>query len=259
VLTEPDGRGRVSDRRRMSGAVSVSEPTDPTWTMHPSRCRVARAVGKRLVPALIEATLIPTAVFYLLLASTGELMWAIVGVLIWSYTAAVRRILTGRQIPTLLLLVCLGVTVKTLIFLFSGNTFVYFAQPILGTTVTAAVFGASVLVGRPLIGRFAEDFCPLTDEVRARPAISQLFCRLTLLWAAINFSSAAVSLVLLVTVPVPVFVGARTATAWLLTFAGVIVTVWESVRVARGEGLATAVGPNGTLHAYVAPPLLVAA
>jgi uncharacterized membrane protein len=165
-----------------------------------------------------------------------------------------RRIVSGRQIPTLLLLVCLGVTVRTTIFLFSGSTFVYFAQPILGTTVTAAVFGGSVLLGRPLIGRFAEDFCPLTPEVRSRPAISHLFRRLTLLWAAVNFASALASLVLLVTVPVAVFVGTRTVIGWGLTFSGVIVTVWESVRVAKTEGLSTAVGPKGTLHAYVELP-----
>jgi uncharacterized membrane protein len=240
----------------MSVLVGVADPTDPAWTMHPTRCHVARAVGKRLVPALIEATLIPTALFYVVLVSTGQLAWAIFGVLTWSYSAVMRRIVSGRQIPTLLLLVCLGVTVRTTIFLFSGNSFVYFAQPILGTTVTAAVFGGSVLLGRPLIGRFAEDFCPLTPEVRSRPAISHLFRRLTLLWAGINFASALVSLLLLVTVPVAVFVGTRTVIAWVLTFSGVIVTVWESVRVAKKEGLSTAVGPKGTLHAYVELPVL---
>jgi hypothetical protein len=224
--------------------------------MHPSRCRVARAVGLRLVPALIEATLIPTLLFYIVLASTGELSWAIFGVLTWSYSAVIRRIVKGRQIPTLLLLVCLGATVRTFVFLFSGNTFVYFAQPILGTTATALVFGGSVLFGRPLIARFADDFCPLTSEVRSRPAIAQLFRRLTLLWAAVNLSSAIISLLLLVTVPVPVYVGIRTVSAWVLTFTAVIVTVWESVRVAKNEGLHTAVGPNGRLHAYVAAPVL---
>ena len=44
-----------------------------------------------------------------------------------------------------------------------------------------------------------------------------------------------------------------------LTFGGVIVTVWASVRVARQEGLATAVGPKGTLHAYVVVPVLAVA
>jgi hypothetical protein len=242
----------------MSSVLGVADPSDPAWTMHPSRCHVARAVGRRLVPALIEATLIPTAVFYLVLVSTGQLAWAIFGVLTWSYSAVMRRIVTGRQIPTLLLLVCVGVTVRTSIFLFSGNAFVYFAQPILGTTVTAAVFGGSVLIRRPLIGRFAEDFCPLTAEVKSRPAISQLFRRLTLLWAGINLASALLSLLLLVSLPVAIFVGTRTVSAWVLTFGGVIVTVWESVRVAKTEGLSTAVGPNGTLHAYVAPPLLLA-
>jgi hypothetical protein len=80
-----------------------------------------------------------------------------------------------------------------------------------------------------------------------------------LLWAAVNFASALASLTLLVTVPVAVFVGTRTVIAWILTFAGVIVTVWESVRVAKKEGLSTAVGPKGTLHAYVDLPELAQA
>jgi hypothetical protein len=239
--------------------LGVAEPADDTWTLHPSRWRVARAVGTRLVPSLIEATLIPTVLFYVVLASTRELAWAILVILTWSYTAVIRRVISGRAVPTLLLLVCLGVSVRTFIFLFSGNAFVYFAQPILGTTVTAAVFGASVLCGRPLIGRFAEDFCPLTADVRSRPAIAHLFKRLTLLWGAINLASAAMSAVLLLTVPVAVFVGTRTVMAWAMTFTGVIVTVWESVRVAKSEGLATAVGPNGTLHAYVDVPILATA
>ena len=164
------------------------------------------------MPALIEATLIPTALFYLVLVSTGQLAWAIFGVLTWSYSAVMRRIFTGRQIPTLLLLVCLGVTVRTTIFLFSGNTFVYFAQPILGTTTTAAVFGASVLFGKPLIGRFAEDFCPLTSRCGATGDHAALVD--SLLWAGINLAPAAAS-VLCPPVPVPVYVGTRTVTAWV--------------------------------------------
>jgi hypothetical protein len=225
---------------------------DPSWTLHPSPRRVARAVGIRLVPTLIEATLMPTALFYIVLASTGELAWAILGVLAWSYSALIRRLLTGRSIPTLLMLVCLGVTMRTFIFLFSRNSFVYFAQPILGTLATALIFGGSVLVRRPLIGRFAEDFCPLTADVRNRPEVARLFRRLTLLWAGVNFASAMVSVVLLATVPVAVYVGIRTVSGWVLTSTGVLVTVFDSVRVAKQAGLATAVGPNGTLRAYAA-------
>jgi Protein of unknown function (DUF3159) len=226
---------------------------DPLWRMHPSRWLVARAVGTRLVPTLIEATLIPTALFYSTLLATRELAWALVVIAAWTYTAVLRRVVARRTVPTLLILACLGVTVRTTIFLFSGNTFVYFAQPILGTLVTAATFGISLLIGRPLIARFAQDFCALGTDVQHRPAIAHHFRRLTLLWAVINLTSALLSVVLLLTVPVAVFVGTRTVAAWALTFAGVIITVFESVRVARSEGLATAIGPNGTLHAYLAP------
>jgi uncharacterized membrane protein len=143
-------------------------------------------------------------------------------------------------------------TVRTVIFLLSGSAFVYFVQPILRTLVTAATFGLSVLIGRPLIARFAGDFCPLTPDVEARPAIIGLFRRLTYLWAGVNAAAAAVSLTLLLTVPTAVFVGTATVAAWALTCTGVVLTVADSVRTARSEGLATAVAPNGAMRAYVA-------
>jgi hypothetical protein len=60
-----------------------------------------------------------------------------------------------------------------------------------------------------------------------------------------------VSLALRLTVPVGVFVGTATVATWALTCAGVALTVSESVRTARAEGLATAIGHDGTLHAYM--------
>ncbi len=109
-----------------------------------------------------------------------------------------------------------------------------------------------MLIGRPLIARFAADFCPLSPEVRGRPAVVRPFQRLTYLWAAVNLAGALVSLALLLTIPTPVFVGTATLAAWLITCTGVVLTVSDSVRTARSEGLATAVASNGSLRAYVA-------
>jgi len=53
-------------------------------------------------------------------------------------------------------LATLGISVRTLVYVLSGNSFVYFLQPIMRTVVTAAVFALSVCVGRPLIARFAD-------------------------------------------------------------------------------------------------------
>lgn len=223
---------------------------DIDWKLHPSKLSVVAAVVRRLVPYLIEATLIPGILFYAFLI-TSELKWALVAALGWSYAAVLRRLVVGKPVPGLLILGTLGISLRTVIYLFSSNSFVYFVQPIMRTVATAAVFGLSVAVGRPLIARFACDFCPLSDEVQNRPAVVQLFRRLTYLWAAVNAAAAAASLTLLLTVPVAVFVGTATASAWILTCSGVVLTVSDSVRTARDEGLATAVAPNGTLHAYV--------
>lgn len=231
------------------------ERPDASWRMHPSKLSVVKAVTRRTVPYLIEATIIPTALFYACWM-TLELKWAIVAALGWTYAAVGRRILTGRPVPGLLVLATLGISVRTLIFLFNENHFVYFFQPILRTVATAGLFAVSVLVGRPLITRFAADFCPLSPEVQTRPAVVQLFRRLTYLWAAVNAIAAGVTLTLLLTVPVAVFVGTATASAWIITCTGVVLTVSDSVGTARHEGLHTAVAPNGTLHAYASEPSL---
>ena len=165
--------------------ISMFEPPDVAWRMHPSKLSVVKAVGRRMVPYLIEATLIPTALFYVFFVVV-DLKWAIIVALGWTYAAVGRRILTGRPIPGLLVLATLGISVRTVVFLFNENHFVYFFQPIMRTVATATFFALSVLVGRPLITRFAADFCPLSPDVQIRPAVVQLFRRLTYLWAAVN-------------------------------------------------------------------------
>lgn len=236
----------------MTAATMTAGPVDASWRLHPSKLSVVGAVTRRLVPYLIEATLIPTLLFYAFLI-TLDLRWGIVAALGWCYAAVGRRLVGRRPVPGLLVLGCLGITVRSVIYLSSGNAFVYFVQPILRTVVTAATFGISVWIGRPLIARFARDFCPLTEDVRVRPAIVQLFRRLTYLWAGVNAAAAAVSLTLLLTMSTAVFVGTATVAAWAITCTGVILTVSDSVRTARAEGLATAIEPNGSLRAYVMP------
>lgn len=223
------------------------------WRLRPSRRSVVGAVTRRLVPYLVEATLIPTALFYVLLV-VGDMRWALVGALCWSYGAVVRRVLARRPVPGLLILATVGITVRTIVYVFSSNDFVYFVQPIMRTTLTGLVFAGSVAVGRPLIARFAGDFCPLTVEVRRRPGVLRLFTRLSILWAVVNGLAAAASLVLLLTVPVSVFVLTAAVSAWVVTCSGLVITVADSVTTARREGLITALSPDGRLYAATIHP-----
>ncbi len=223
--------------------------------MRPSRRRVVGAVARRLFPYLVEATIIPTALFYTLLV-VADIRWALASALAWSYGAIVRRAIGGRPVPGLLVLATIGITVRTIVYLLSNNEFIYFVGPILRTTLTGLVFAVSVALGRPLIARFAGDFCPLAPDVSVRPGVVRLFTRLTILWATVNGLAAASSLVLLLTVPVEVFVVTAAVSAWIMTCSAVVLTVVDSVTTARREGLITAVSPDGRLYAATVHPAM---
>jgi len=163
-------------------------------------------------------------------------------------------VIKGRRMPAILILATVGITLRAIVYLCNHNAFVYFLQPILGTSVTAAILLLSIPLGRPLIARFAADFCPLHPDVKERPEVTRLFRRLTFLWAGVNATVAGVSLILLLTVPVSVFVGMKMLIAWSVTCTGIVLSVSDAVRTARGSGLSTALSPDGGLHAFVPVP-----
>jgi uncharacterized membrane protein len=214
----------------------------------PTKGRVLGAVGRRLLPHLIEATLIPTLLFYAAFVTRGAVT-AYAVALLWSYLMIARRMVAHRPIPVILLLATIGITARTLFALASGSTFVYFFQPVLGKVVLSLVFWASIASGTPLIARFAHDFCSISPDVEARPAIVLLYRRLTHLWAGVNLVIAGVALVLLLTVPFSTFIAVKAFMALAFTATGIALTVAASVRVARSEGLLASVSADGTLSA----------
>jgi intracellular septation protein A len=233
-------------------AAVVAPPAPPIGAFEaPCRPRaraILWAVCRRLAPQLVEATLIPSVLFFACAALFG--IWAAFLVaLTWSYSALFRRFYTGQRVPALLLLATAGLSVRTFVALGSRSTFVYFFQPVVGTAVLGTVFLVSALIGRPLIARFAEDFCALEPDVACRPGVTRLYRRLTYLWAAVNFMAAATTLVLLQSLPLTTFVALRPVAMWVITGTGVVVTVTTAVRAAHHEGLLASIGANGALSA----------
>jgi hypothetical protein len=86
-------------------------------------------------------------------------------------------------------------------------------------------------------------------EIEARPGIVRLYRRLAYLWAGVNLAAAAVSLLLLLTLPVTAFLAIKPFVGWVITSAGIALTVSASVHVARRECLLAAISPNGALGA----------
>jgi intracellular septation protein A len=191
-----------------------------------SKSRVLTTLARRSLPSLLEATLIPALIFYVFLLRAGPGP-AMVSVLVWSYGAVVRRLAGGHRIPSILMLAVLGLTVRTIVG-FTSGTFMYFLQPVVGTLVLAAVFLGSVFVGRPIIGRLASDFCPLSPEIANRPAV---------LWAGVHLLSAATSFGMLVSLPTTTFVALKTVVSLTITISAIVLTVSWSIRTAQREEL----------------------
>lgn len=202
-----------------------------------SRRSVLRAVVRRAAPHFVEASVVPAVLFYGCLVVFG-LTAAYLVALAWAYGAVAVRRARGRSVPPLLLLAVIGLSVRTVVAAISGSSFVYFFQPVLSTLAMSAVFLISVLIRRPLIARLAHEFWPITPEDEACPGLSRHFRNLTLLWAGVNLLTATVTLTLLMVLPLGPFVAAKQLSGWLITGAGVYITVSSSLRMARREGLA---------------------
>jgi hypothetical protein len=200
-----------------------------------SKLAVFVAVVRRSGPHLIEASLIPTALFYscLVLAGLGA---AFVAALVWLYAAVLVRLVRRRPVPPLLVLGAIGITVRTTVSVASGSTFLYFAQPILGSLVMGTVFLVSVVVGRPMVERLALEFWPLTPEMLARPAVTRLLRGLTFFWAGVNLTIGATTLTLLLCLPMATYVAAKQLASLAITGAAIALTIDRSVRTARREG-----------------------
>ena len=195
-----------------------------------------RAVARHALPHVIEATLIPLALFYLTLWIFGK--WpALMSALVWSVGAIACRVAWRRRVPGILILGTLTLTVRTGIALASGSIFVYFLQPIVVSLVLAVAFIFSLMLSQSLVGRLAADFCPLPPGVADRPRVRRLFRQLSVLWGFLNMATAAVTLWLLMSQSLPMFMLAKTSMAFALDAAGTITTVCLALRAARREGL----------------------
>src|SRR4029079_15310211 len=108
------------------------------------------------------------------------------GAMCWRWTAK-------RPVSALLLLALGIMSIKTGVTLATGNTFIYFVQPVFVDLLVSAVFLGSLWSARPIVARLAPDFYPMSAAVAASPAVRGLFRRLTLLWGLVILVKAIVT------------------------------------------------------------------
>ena len=195
-------------------------------------------VVRRLVAILAVACGAPALILYVLLQTAGVVP-AVLGALTWSYGATAFRHLTGRPTSGLLLLTVVVLTVRTAFTVSTGNTYVYFLEPIVTDAVVALLFLLSLGSARPLVARLAADFYPVTPELARLPRVRRLFARLTVLWGAVCLLKSGVGFWLLGSLSTADFVLVKTSAVIALTVVAVGVTVRASIVVLRSEGRPT--------------------
>jgi hypothetical protein len=189
-----------------------------------------------VVVSLATAVVTPTALFaatLLVLNITAAVLVA----LAWMAGAMYWRWTTRRPVSGLLLLAFGIMTIKTGITLATGNTFIYFAQPVFVDLVVSTVFLGSLWSARPVVARLAADFYPMSAAVAASPAIRMLLRRLTLLWGLVILVKGTVTFWLLISLSTVHFVLIKGGAIITLTLIAASVTVVWSVIVGRKEGL----------------------
>ncbi len=195
-----------------------------------------RGILKHSGTSLIQATLVPTLLFYVGWFAFGKAA-AYSSAIAWALGVLIVRKRKGQRVPGLLALSFLALTGRTLSAIATGSTYIYFVQPIIWTALVGVGFLVSAATARPFVARLAADFYPLEQDVACREGIRQLFRRLTVMWGCVNLLNAAITFWMLETMSTTSFIGAKALAAALVTWSAIGITVIWSVAVARAEGL----------------------
>ena len=203
--------------------------------------RTALGLARGALPAVLVATVIPLALFYAALAA-GSVGWAIVVSVLYAYGVAAYQHFRRRRVSGMLLMTVFMATVKAVTALASGHAVLFFAIPVVETAGFGLMFLATMVSAEPLVVRLARDLVP-----HAAAGIAErrsLVRTLSLVWTVTYVGSGATTLALLLSLPLPVFLGAHTVAGWLWTGSGAVSSVL--ICRARARGLLLALGGRST-------------
>jgi intracellular septation protein A len=193
------------------------------------------AIARHALPNVVVSTLVPTALFYVGWYAQGHAT-AFALALGWALTLVGWRSIRRQRIPAMLVMTTVLLILRTTIGLMSGSTRIYFMQPVVTACIIGLLFLVSVAAGRPLISKLAADVFPLPAELAERAEMRLHFRKLSFLWAGVYFVNAAVTLLLLMNLPISAFVATHSFVGLAIMWSGVAMTVYLSRPVLQQLG-----------------------
>jgi hypothetical protein len=216
--------------------MAVAENTASPHAPHVIHLPPWRDLARRTAENVLEATLVPMALFYLFLGTVG-IRWGMIAGLCWFYAAIIRRRMSGQRMSGLLIMAAALLTARTAIAFATGSAFIYFLQPTLGTFLVSGLFLLSVGLGKPLAERLAHDFCALPDALMANVRVKKFFLRISLLWAFTYLVNGTTMIYLLTQQSISTYLLVRSFVSLSLTGSAIALSALYFFRSLKGEGI----------------------
>ena len=193
-------------------------------------------MARHAAPCLGEASVAPLVLSTLTMRAAGVVAGFMAG-MVWTALAIFRRRLLGRAVPGLMALGALGGIARLGVALALRNPAMVLIQPLVTTAATGIGFCATAGGDRPLPMRLAGDFVPLPDGFADAPWVQRFFARIAVMWGVNILAQVAISAVLLARMDTATYLVARAVVGWVLTGAGIGVSIAWFRSVARRQGI----------------------
>jgi hypothetical protein len=197
---------------------SLNEMREPTW----------RSLMQRGMPRFGLESIVPVVVFYCAWRLLG-LAGAVVCATLLSLTIAGWQIRRQRG-GALAVATAIFLVIQAIVALAAHSATVYLAQPVVLSACWGLVYFASVIVGRPLIGVFANVWYPFPTEFRASAPYRREFGMQSVVWGIYCLARAALRLVVLLGFGVGSFVLVSVVTGAPILVALVFWGIWHARR-----------------------------
>jgi hypothetical protein len=193
-------------------------------------------MARHAAPGLGESSIAPLVLSTLTMRAAGVLA-GLAAAMVWTVLAICRRRMLGRAIPGLMALGALGGVARVGAALLLRNPALVLVQPLVTTAATGIGFCATARGARPLPMRLAGDFFPLPPDFAHAAWVKRFFARIAVLWGVNILVQVAISAVLLTRMDTATYLVARAVIGWVLTGAGVGVSIAWFRAAARRQGV----------------------
>jgi uncharacterized protein DUF3159 len=192
-------------------------------------------LASRGVPTFAAEGVLPIVVFY-----GAWRLWGLTAGIVVATTLSASVVLwqlrRGRDTP-LAWITLVFLAVQAAIGIISDNATVYLAQPIVLSAGWGVAYLVSAVIGRPLIGLFAQVWYPFPPEFRAGRAYRHEFGMQSVVWGLFCLARAGLRLAALLGAGVAGFLLVSFATGTPAFFALVAWGLWHARRTfSRSEG-----------------------